>query len=370
MLKKTVFKAINFLWIFLKIQICRNLKTNPSSILFPVIWITNRCNLRCQMCDQWKTTPSLFAQELSTKQLYSFVDSASRMKAAVIVITGGEPFLRSDIFNIISYIRNKGIACHICSNGTLLDEVAVRKIKNAGLNSIAVSLDSNCEKIHNTIRGVNCFSTVTEGIKRLRDIAPGIKIGINCVITKQNFHDIHRMILFAEKLGVDQIKFDPIHTHLMHRTKSCLSFGGLLFEKSDFPELLQEIDKLIRVASQTKLLTNSTIFLKGIEQLYGGSFPRFRCYSGYISCAIDAFGRVSPCDNFEGVESIRDKPLEQIWNSPAFQNLRCKVQECKTNCWDTTHGELNIRCSLRGLMHELDHVCKEIKFYLSCDDKT
>lgn len=350
---------------FIEVKKCQKLGVPPNNILFPVIWITNKCNLRCKMCDQWKTDETMLSQELTAQEWYSFIDSVSRMYAIVITITGGEPLLREDIFDIIKYIRKKGIACHLCSNGIMLDEVYINKLKETGINSISVSLDSYCAEIHNELRGVDCFETVIKGIKLLRQIAPEIKVGINYVINKKNFHNMDQMISFAENLGVNQIKFDPIHTNLVHRKKTFSSFEGLLFNKDDLSELQFEIKKLINATLRTKLLTNSYTFMKGISNLYNGRYRGLPCYAGYVSCAIDALGRVSPCEEIDGNEALRVKSFEEIWNSAHFQRMRQKVNSCTSYCWDTTHAEINIRCSKWNLLREFGQILREINFYLS-----
>jgi len=316
------------------------------------------------MCDQWKTDPSLFAKELTTKEWFSFVDSACRLHSAVIIITGGEPFLRSDIFDIINYIHKKEMHSHLCSNGTLLNENMILEIKNAGLDSISISLDSYIPEIHNNLRGVNCFDQVIENIKLLRCKIKDIMIGINYVITKKNFLDMNKIIPFAEELGVNQIKFDPIHTHLIYQKSGNSDLKSLLFDEEDLPVLNQEIDKLIKSASETKLLTNSNTFLRGILKLYNGKYKKLKCYAGYISCAIGVLGEISPCDGFKAKESIKDKSLEEIWDSKSFQRLRRKVDSCSCSCWDTTHAELNIRCSLSLGLKEISQSWKEINYYL------
>ena len=352
----------NFLT-FLEMKECRRKNIPPSSILFPVIWITNRCNLRCKMCDQWKTPEPLIAQELSTKEWYSFIDSVARMHALVINITGGEPFLRPDIFDIIRYIRSKNISCHICSNGTQFNRTVIDRLKSSPPDTISISLDSYCAEIHNELRGVDCFDRIVEGVRLLRSNLPTVKVGINYVITRQNFYNLSRMISFAERLGVDQLKFDPIHVNLMHRKKPLPSFKDLLFHEEDLPELHSEIKKLMNALGNTKLLTNSYSFVRGITSLYNGRFDKLPCHAGYISCAIDALGWVSPCDNFEGKENLKEKPLEEIWKSSIFQRQRQAVHRCSAHCWDSTHAELNIRCSLRGLL-EFPQILREFYYYL------
>jgi len=316
------------------------------------------------MCDQWQADPALFSEEVSAKEWFTFIDSANRMHAVAIVITGGEPLLREDIFDIIKYIRNKKIACHVCSNGTLLDKIAVGKLRESGLNSISVSLDSCYAEIHNKMRGAECFDSVIEGIKLLRRDAPGIKVGINYVITKINFRGLYRMVYFAESLGVDQIKFDVIHTNLRHKQKPYTSFNGLVFSKDDIKLLEAEVVNLKKAISKTKLLTNSSTFINGMLSLENEKVPSPLCYAGYISCAIDAFGWVSPCDNLDGKENLKDTPFEKIWSSESFQELRQSVNNCKSKCWDTTHAELNIRCSNLGFLKELSQIYKETGFYL------
>ncbi len=343
----------------------RYLKLAPGSILFLVIWVTNKCNLRCKMCNQWKMDPAVLFQELSTQEWYSVIDSAVRMHTAVISLTGGEPLLRPDIFEIIDYIRKRGIACHLCTNGTMLNEATVDGLKHAKPNSISVSLDSDRAELHNALRGVDCFNTVVRGIKLLRQTIPEISIGINYLITRKNFHNMARMISFAEKLGANQVKFAPIHTNLMYKYKEPSSFGGLLFTEDDLPELQVELNKLIYAISQTKLYTNSRSFIKGILNLYNGEYRKLPCYAGYVSCVIDPLGEVFLCCGIDGNESVRNKPLEEIWKSSSFQKLRNQVHNCKRDCWDTTNTELNIRCSVKGFIEEFSQVLKDIRFYFS-----
>ncbi|MDD5356459.1 MAG: radical SAM protein [Candidatus Omnitrophica bacterium] len=357
-------RSLRFFRDFRKIKKCRRLQIPPPVVLFPVIWVTHRCNLRCRMCDWWKTQSADTSKELSTWEWYSFFDSVNRMRAATIVITGGEPLLRQDLFDIIKYIRTKGMSCHLCTNGSMLTEVNANKLKVAGLASISVSLYSYGAEIHNRLRGTDCFDAAIKGIKFLTQSAPEIKVGINYVITKENFHNLDRMVAFAQNLKVNQIKFDPVHTNLVHRHKPLCSFTGLLFDNNDLAELSFEIKKLINTASQVKLVANSRTFMNGIIDFFAGRPNRLSCYAGYISCAVDAFGRVSPCDNFEGSENIRDKPFEEIWRSDSFQQLRERVHGCSNRCWDTTHAELNIRCANGAFIREFGQILKDLSFYL------
>ena len=348
---------------FLDMKKCKRLCSVTKSIPFVFLWVTNQCNLQCKMCDQWKVEGSN-SQELTTKEWHTVIDSAAKMNTLSISITGGEPLLRPDIFQIIGRINKNKISCHLCTNGSLLDNKIVEKLKESPPHSISISLDSNEAEIHNEIRGKDCFNRVVNGIQLLKKHAPKIKIGINFLVNKKNFKNMDKMVLFAESLGVDRLNVQMIHTNLQHKNKSLESFKDLLFSKEDMPQLRLEIIKFREAISRTNLKTLSKTYIKGIPKVFNKNRGGFPCYAGYISCAIDPFGRVSPCEDIEGAESVRDRPLEHIWKSPSFQELRKKVHSCTGSCWDTTHTELNIRCSIIGLVQEFGEIIKDINYYL------
>lgn len=342
---------------------CRRLGLAPNSIPFLFLWVTNRCNSHCQMCDQWKTNHETYSKELSTEEWFSVVDSAAKMNTMVIAITGGEPLLRPDIFQIIGYVNKHKIDCHLCTNGSLLNETNVEKLRYSPPTSVSISLDGNKAEIHNELRGFDCFDKTVKGIKLLKRHIPKIKIGINYLVCKKNFMNMAEMVPFAESLGADKLNVQLIHTNLQHKYKPLKSFDGLLFTKEDIPYLKLEITKFIRAISKTNLKTLSKTYINGISNILNKNYNKFPCYTGYVSCVIDPFGMISPCEDIDGVESIRDRSLEDIWKSSSFQELRNKVHNCY-NCWDTTHTELNIRCSIKGLVQEFGEIIKDINYYL------
>jgi len=358
-------KTLKYFLPFLQVLAARRWKFRPNNLFFPVIWVTNRCNLKCSICDQWRTPQSLIDQELKTEDWFQLIRSAKNLNAMVVVITGGEPLLRKDIFEILRYINSLDMNAHLITNGTLLSKHNIVNLKKSRVSSISISLDSFVPEVHNCIRGINCFDRIVDGIKNLNIIAPEIKLGINCVITKKNFRSIYKMVKFAENLGVDQIKFDLVHTNLMHKDKTKESFKNYIFKKDELPELELELEKLRNNLLKSKLITNSSYFLSNIITTYLSKGKRYDCYAGYISCAIDALGYVSVCDNFNGILNIKDKSLEQIWKSDTLKESRIVSCNCTNNCWDTTHGELNIICSMNWMFRDIGKVIKNFKFYFN-----
>lgn len=362
-MKEDIARHISLACSLLRIKGARLFGRGAGRLLFPVIWVTNRCNLRCIMCDQWKTAPEQKNLELSASQWCAFIDSLKKLGSAVLVITGGEPLLRSDTPDIIKYASARGIATHLCTNGSLLEERLIARLRESGLCSLSVSLDSDRADTHNLIRGTACFDRVVAGIRSLRALAPGIRTGVNCVINKHNYDHLVRLVDLAVSLGVQQLKFDLVHANLMHRNKDIRSFDAIAFKKDDLPALRAQVRRLKSALALTKLLTNSPAYLDHVGSSALSGVPRMACYAGYISCAVDPLGRVSACDQMPGALTITDVPMERIWFSREMAGQRRDVRRCAQRCWDSTHAELNIRCSLRYAAGSAGQWLREAGYY-------
>ena len=179
--------------------------------LFP----TRRCNLRCKMCWQWgsagyfKENSGLLDDELSTDDMKRIIDQVAHF-SPYIVVTGGEPFIRKDLAELVEYIKSNGLICHIQTNGTLITDETANRITNAGIDSILFSINGSNPSINDEITGVpGSLERTVEGIRRMKSFRKGILpiMMINCVITKYNYTHLYDMIDFAEKLGVDRLQF-------------------------------------------------------------------------------------------------------------------------------------------------------------------
>jgi MoaA/NifB/PqqE/SkfB family radical SAM enzyme len=344
------------------------LRITPHYIPIILLFITYRCNLRCRTCgvclleEEVRSTP-----ELTLDEWKAVIRSAVRMRTIIIVISGGEPLLRPDVLiDLLQYTCDQGISVHLCTNGVLIDKDYAVRIGKTGVHTISVSLESPEPEIHERIRGPGTFERALNGIRLLRQFAPSVRIGINHVITAENFRCMADMVPFAESLGVHQIKFAPIHTNLLHKRKGISQYGSLVFEPKDIEELQVELIRLRAALGRSRLLTTSPMFLAKIADLYSDP-PRFRCFAGYAATAIDPVGMVSPCSDMNGVACVRDKPLEEIWRSPEFREARNHVRHCNSPCWDTANAELSIRLRFSSLVGDLVQTWKDMGFYFGKD---
>jgi MoaA/NifB/PqqE/SkfB family radical SAM enzyme len=244
-----------------------------------------------------------------------------------------------------------------------LSEENISNLKKTEISSISVSVDSDIPKIHDFIRGKECFQSVISGIKKLRHAIPNLKISINFTICKLNYGRITKMVEFASNLGINQVNFAPLHNNLQQKNLSDGQFQELHLDKNDVRLFKNEISSMKRLAFQKKIRISSNYFINGISPFFKEKSSSLNCHAGYISCAINPKGFVSPCIGMESVLNVQENSLEEIWRSFLFQNMRNRVKSCHEHCWDTTNAELAIKCTFRGVGGELKNILKDIRTY-------
>lgn len=344
------------------VWLSRHLHTRPHCLPVLLAFVTDRCNLRCPMCGVYEHDEPDASRELSTDEWKAVLDSAGRLRTIIVSISGGEPLLRKDIFEIVSHAEQREIAVHVCTNGTMIDADNAAELQASGVKTVSVSVEGTSAEVHERLRGPGTFEKTIEGIRLLREHAPGIRVGINTLITTENYRGLDRMIPFAEKLGVHQIKFAPIHTNLLHKRNPLEKFSDLIFDRDSLEGLEQEVAKIIHESRRTRLFTTTVPFLKGVTDLY--CQPRkFRCFAGHAACAVDPQGMVAPCCDIDRRMSVRERPLHEIWRSREFHDLRKKVYTCRSACWDTTNTELSLRLSARSMLKDIPQALKDAEFY-------
>jgi len=112
---------------------------------------TQKCNLACSHC---RMDVEKSYRELDTNQAKYLIDSLIDFATPILVFSGGEPLLRSDIFDIATYAKNKGLHTALASNGTLIDQSVAVKIKKAGIKRVSVSVDGSNAKTHDEFRNL------------------------------------------------------------------------------------------------------------------------------------------------------------------------------------------------------------------------
>ncbi|MCG2578950.1 heme d1 biosynthesis radical SAM protein NirJ [Dechloromonas sp. XY25] len=182
-------------------------KRNPPGPV--VIWnLIRRCNLTCKHCYSISADTN-FPGELTTEQVYTVMDDLRGFNVPVLILSGGEPLLRPDIYDIAKRAKAKGFYVGLSSNGTLIDESNIDKIAECDFNYVGVSLDG-LGATHDKFRRLDgAFEKSLHGIRLCRDL--GLKIGVRFTMTQDNAHDLPGLLKLVEDEGIDRFYFSHLN---------------------------------------------------------------------------------------------------------------------------------------------------------------
>ena len=327
--------------------------------------ITKRCNLQCIHCDIRKTPKTysdIINKEFSTIEIKELVDSLKSLGTSYISISGGEPFLRKDIFEVIEYIKKIGLGLHISSNGTLITNEVAKRINDLGLDAISISLDAATPEIHDRIRGVEgAFDKAVTAIRNVVEYKKHTQVGISPIITNLNLDELPKIVDFAKDLGVDAIRFQPWHISLGHKeTEKMLDIRGSRLEDLD-----KVIGEIIEKTKRHGIYTNTSVYLRGVRKCFEDMKGiNIECFAGSFTCNISWMGDVVPCAFIPAIGNVREEPCEKIWNSQRFDDVRKEIKKgnCQ-KCWMGCFIEPSLRASSKyAIRHPIRYI-SDLRFY-------
>jgi len=161
-----------------------------------IFWeLTKRCNLACSHC-RAESEDIDYDGELDFKDITRIIDDITVVSSPILVLTGGEPLYRGDIFDIASYAVSKGLRTALATNGTLIDKKAAQLIRAAGISRVSISIDGSDARTHDEFRGIpGSFDKAAQGAMLLKD--EGVSFQFNVTITKRNAEQIDDILDFA-----------------------------------------------------------------------------------------------------------------------------------------------------------------------------
>lgn len=349
----------------LKTVLARNLNINPGAPAVVILDISNQCNLKCQFCSRW-TQSKFKAEPLSLDVIFRLIDEAAKNGTLMFHLYGGEPLLNKDIFRIISCIRKNKMRASMISNGTLLSESNITKLKQAGLNSLFVSLDSHKAKIHDILRRKpKTFEKAYSSLKKVRKIfGHKINLGLNVLITKKNYQNLTEFIDLAKMLDLDMIRITPMHNLPFFR-KSTKINEKLIIQPSDIHKLSEEIKLFKHRLNKENILGNSNFYLDGITDFVSKRTRKVKCYAGYFFCDISYNGDLYVCDAInKPVGNIKKNGFMNTWNSKRCHRIRQLVQKNNCDCWQSCYIDMSLKASPIYLISNVNKHIREIGNYL------
>ena len=295
-----------------------------------VAWeTTRRCNLSCKHCRAVAENHP-YDNELDTRASFRLLEQIKEVGNPIIILTGGEPLLREDIFDIAAFGTKLGLRMVMAPNGTLITKDNAKKMKASGIKRISVSLDGSTPETHDAFRGLeNAFKNSIQGIKIAKQA--GIEFQINTTITKTNLDQIPKILTLAENLGAV-----AHHIFLLVPTGRGKYIVDSEINAKEYEETLNWFyDQSQKTSLQLKA-TCAPHYYRILRQRakkdgkkvsfesHGLDAVTRGCLAGTGFCFVSHVGRVQTC-GFLDVEcgDITQQTFKDVWeNSQVFNTLR------------------------------------------------
>jgi len=298
------------------------------------ISLSHKCTYNCQMCSVVKI---LKGYELEKKLIESSFDEISKWDwDSTVVITGGEPFLRKDIFEIISYGSKKGVKIELVSNGSLINEEMSEKIVNSGLSNIAISLDGATQSTHDFIRQKGAFEKAVNAIKKISEAKKrnnfGPQISIWTTIMKENVGELFDIISVAQDSGAECLVYHPVIAAQddMQNTSSDAKFW---IRADEIRVLKNQIDKIIDYREKNGLIAFLHDPYMWVSHFEGKLTKKDWKCNPFIFINIGPDGEVRSCGMPFG--NIKNKSLGECLNTVEAVYARKIMKECLKPCLQT-----------------------------------
>lgn len=315
-----------------------------------VFWeTTGGCNLECVHCRRLDISRKLMESDLSTAESKRLIDQIAETGKPILVLSGGEPLIRPDIFELAAYARDAGLTTALATNGTMITHAIAEKIRDAGIQRVSVSLDGATPETHDAFRKLpGSFNRAVEGIKLVQ--AAGVETQINSTIAKHNVHEVQKLYDNAIALGVEALHiFMLVPVGCGVQLAESAMLDAFTYEKT--------LNWFYEVSREGKIQTKATCAphyfrimrqraaAEGIEvspKTHGMAAMTKGCLAGQSICFVSHKGQVFPCGYLPlEVGNVREKSFKEIWETAEpFQKLRdqdnlegkCGACEFKSVC--------------------------------------
>lgn len=309
--------------------------------------VSSKCNLHCKMCDY--PDGNIHRKELTYNQIQELILNALILGLKRLDLSGGEPMMRKDIYDIISFANSQDIRTLLVTNGTMIGEQEALKLVDSGISAVIISLEG-FEEINDFVRGIGNYKKAINAIKCLkkhREKLDYINVGIT--ISKLNYKELFDFTKYLiEEIGVDSISYNPFDSQML--LKENQKNAQSIFEVSD--DILEDIDnqleKIIEYSSNNNLNLSTPNYLRKIPDYFRGKkmLPSFPCCEPLTGCAIDSAGQVFGCWGQQETlcGDITKAPLLDIVKTDIYKQicktaltLKCKgcLKACYVNAYNS-----------------------------------
>lgn len=282
--------------------------------------VTYRCNARCKMCNRYKA-PSKPDEEIS-------VDTIKKLPQMYFTnITGGEPFIRSDLKDIVRELYKKSDRIVISTNGFFTDRIIdlCKEFPNVG---IRISIEG-LEETNNAIRGLDDgFNRGYTTLKRLVEMNHP-DVGFGMTVQDANAKDLVPLYELSNEMNME------FATASLHNSFYFVEAKNII---KDRPMVAENFEKLINelLKSNSPKKWFRAYFNHGLINYIYGQERLLPCDMAFDTFFIDPYGDVMPCNGTKEKEvmgNLNEQSWDELWNSKQADKVRAKVRCCNRNCW-------------------------------------
>lgn len=320
-----------------------------------VAWeVTRKCNLKCSHC---RVDPcgGDGRGELTSDEAKSLIDDIALVSKPVLILTGGEPLLRRDIWDIALYAGEKGLTPALGTNATLIDDDTAKKISDSSIRRISVSVDFPRREEHDAFRGADgAFQATMRGIAAARNA--GVEVQINTCVTRRNFRRLGELHRLALDLGAKA--FHPFFLVPAGRGRD-ISSDALDAEECE--EALKAVAELAKTSPIEVKPTDAPHFRRVFAMSGAAVCPGGKgCLAGIGFGFVGSTGDVKPCGYFGKVlGNVRETPFSRIWRESEILDSLRHPEKLKGKCSVCEFVNVCGGCRARALAVSGDHLAED-----------
>ncbi len=293
----------------------RLLRSGP---LWAILEITNRCQLRCRHCSLPRTGARA---ELSTEAWKAIIADLHRSGCEHITVSGGEPLLRDDVFDLVDFAKRLGLETSLTSNGLAIDESVASRLRGVGIDGVQISVDG-VRADHEALRGPGTFVAALEGIRHLVDV--GVCTSTMTVLSRLNSARLDPLLRMLRATGIAYAGFErltpvgrgaSLGQQILKSRELRAVFEALLAPNDRWPE--------VRINDPLRALARRGMLGAEINDGVAG------CLAGIEACAVGSNGGLRACSRLAAVYGDLDgHNLSELWLRTRLENVVARVQMC------------------------------------------
>jgi len=300
--------------------------------IYVKIKVNYGCNLKCEMCKHWRERRE---PPISMGRFREIISELAELGCKKIHFSGGEPLLRPQLPDLVEHATQLGMRVTLTTNGTLVDKEKAKRLIEAGLRGVNVSIDSPNRKMHEKIRGVEgAFKTTARAVTLFRKYAHKGKltVRINTVVSRTNYTTLDTLPDLAHELGADGINLIPVDDHcgeILSMRKKDIA----LFNAEIAPRIEARAGELgVSLADDDAYpfgRGESEVRLGRAGRYAFGYYNKFPCYAPWTHSLIDFNGLVYVCcmtrEQIPPLGDIRKQSFREIWEGAAYRQIRLNM---------------------------------------------